>query len=144
MTAIFEAYNALVASVRFILPDIQVLDGAPVVELENDTIMMGYADDRKAIMVDTDREGLGNDDREQFEIANTISVASGDTDFVLLRARAKALYTPIVTMLRNINNTALSGIVLRAVPMVADLDQDQTDRGAEVTLVFIVVCDAFG
>lgn len=141
MSSIPTVLDALIARIGFLLPDAQVSDGPAVQWLNEDTIVIGWSPDRSGITVDIDREGLGGDQRERYDVACVISSVSGNTDIKPLRDRAFALYATIASDLKR--HPTLNGVALSVRPSVADLDQAQTSDGAEVTLFWTATCDAY-
>lgn len=142
MSSIPAAVDALIAVVRARLPALQVLDGAPVEELDKDTIVIGWASDRAAVTAVTEREGLSPDDLETYQIVNLISCTQGDTDIKTLRDRAFGYYTTIASELRR--DPKLGGAVMSAQPAVAEVDQVQTEDGSSVDITFTIECEAYG
>lgn len=147
MSTIPAALDALVANISAAMPDVQVLDGQPAEDLQDQVVVVGWTMERVSVAADLSRESAGVDDREQYDIACYLNVVDGTTVSKTVRDRVFALYDTLVAELRR--DQTLGGVVMRARPRLVDYDQVQVDGGENFaggvsgTITFVVSCDAF-
>ncbi len=145
MTAIPAAVDALVAMFTEQLPDAQIVDGPPLVELEKSGIAVGYAVGTTTVdqvAVTSTEEGAGLDTTvETFDVNCLAWQRSGDTDVKAVRDATFALITTVDVALSN--DRRLGGAVVNARLRVLDLDQMQNGDGTWAVVAFSITCTAF-
>jgi hypothetical protein len=100
------------------------------------------AQGQSAVTGSTVPEGLGTGpDRERYAIMCTAEVLDGTGDVAAARNRAYQLHAACGAAIA-LDHT-LGGKVLRAVPGMGSLTQQQTTRGALARVVFPVTVDAY-
>jgi len=133
--------DALVSIFAAALPDVQILDGPPNVNLESDFVAVGwspYAD--TAADAQQQFVSLGTQRREEdFTVACYADSYSGDTGASARRARVFQLVGAAETALRT--DPTLSGVLtLWAEIGDTTLHQEIDDRGLVVGVTFHVHC----
>ena len=133
--------DALVSILSTALPDVQVLDGPPNVNLESDFVTVGwspYAD--TAAEAQQQFASLGTQRREEdFTIVCYADSYSGDTGASVRRARVFQLVGVVETALRT--DATLGGVLsLWAEMGDSTLHQEIDDRGLVVGVTFHVHC----
>lgn len=146
MSTIPAALDALVAGFTAALPDVQVIDGQPVVDLADEVVVVGWQMERLGVTANFARQDAGTTDRETYDVAGLVSVVSGDTTTKPVRDRAFEIYADMVAELRR--DQSLGGVCMRARPFVVAVDQVQTEGdesmgGASVTIAWVIAVDAF-
>lgn len=150
MSTIPAALDALVGLAERALPDVQVLDGGPTVEVRDDVIAIGYsgspseADVRNVLS----REQLELDpDRESYDVMCMASAWRGDAhrdgkpDARTVRVRAFELLSAVREELAH--DSRLGGTVMLARLTTLDVTADQTKYGPVCTIRFQIHIDAF-
>lgn len=135
------AIDALVAIFAGALPDVQILDGPPNVNLESDFVAVGWSP-----YVDTAADAqqqfvsLGTQRREEdFTVACYADSYSGDTGASARRARVFQLVGAAETALRA--DATLGGVLTLWAEMGdTTLHQEIDDRGLVVGVTFHVHC----
>jgi hypothetical protein len=133
--------DALVAIFVGALPDVQILDGPPDVNLEADFVAVGwspYAD--TAVDAQQQFVSLGARQREEdFTVICYADSYSGDTDTSGRRARVFQLVGAVETALRA--DPTLGGVISLWAEMGAcTLHQDIDDRGLAIGVTFHIHC----
>lgn len=122
------------------LPNVQVIDGPPVLNLEETGITVGYAPDQ--ISVQSISEGAGlMAETETFDVNCLAWQRSGASDIKTVRDGAFAVVASVNALLAN--DRKLGGAVTNAQLRVVDLDQTQTPDGTWAVVAFAVTCKAF-
>jgi len=137
LVAAFTAAPALAAT--------QVRDGWQLTALEAvEGVAVGYtpSQNQNVVTGTSTPEGLGTGpDRERYAVMCTAEVIDPDGDIGAARTRAYQLHAACGAAIA-VDHT-LGGKVLRAVPGMGSLTQQQTTRGALARIVFPVTCDAY-
>jgi hypothetical protein len=136
----------LVGKLATELPDVQVLDGPPVVELGNKGVAIGWAVDRLAVEMDKQTEGLqsgglGGGDGIRYDINCMTWVRTGDSDMKAIRDTCYEQLNAVEQFLQN--DRRLGGIVTRASMRLVDYDQLQSQEDSWGTAAFVITCNAF-
>lgn len=121
--------------------EVQILDGPPVVSMENEGIAIGYVPDRLSVEAEVTPGDLSGSDMETFDVNCTAWVRSGDNPMLPVRTRVFAILTELDTVLAR--DPRLGGNVVQARLGILDLDQLQTDEGTWATIAFQITCKAF-
>ena len=133
--------DALVAILTAALPDVQVLDGPPNVNLASDFITVGWSP-YKDTAVDATQQfvSLGTQRREEdFTVVCYADSYSGDTGASVRRARVFQLVGVAETALRA--DATLGGVLTLWAEMGdCTLHQEIDDRGLVVGVTFHVHC----
>ncbi|WP_433445650.1 hypothetical protein [Nonomuraea sp. CA-141351] len=142
--------DALVALAERAWPDVQVLDGGPVTDVETDVIEIGYSgsSDEPDVRAALTSEQLDlNPDHESYDVMCLLSAWRGDAhrdgkpDAGTTRVRAFELLAGIRAELDR--DSRLGGTVLRARMFTLDMAADQTHAGPVCTIRFVVHVDAY-
>jgi hypothetical protein len=137
--------DAIVAAVRQALPGVEVVDGQPVKQTEDDVICVGFTGQPGEAAVENTltREQMATDpDRESYNITCVASSWAGEQpDPVVVRNRAYELVDGVVGALAS--DTALREIVMRAMLSTQAFAQEQTTAGAVATVQFVIHVDAY-
>lgn len=141
MSSIPAAVDKLVATLTTRLgANVQVVDGPPVVALDNVGVAVGYTPDD--ISVSSQEEGAGLDsDVETYDINCLAWVRSGDGKLKPVRDRVFALLAQVDQSLAE--DRRLGGAVVHARIRVLDMDQTQKPDGTWAVASFAVTCKAF-
>lgn len=151
MSTIPVALDALVAAAERAWPDVQVLDGGPTVQVDDDTIAIGYSGspadpDVRSTMT---REQLDmQPDLERYDVTCMASAWRGDAydadgkpDSRTVRLRAFELLAGLRSELAR--DPRLGGSVMMTRLSTLDMVLDQTQAGPVCTIRFVVHVDAF-
>jgi hypothetical protein len=131
-------------------PDVQVLDGGPTVEVENDVIAIGYSGSVGQPDVQSRLTGEQLDlepDREAYDVWCLFSAWRGDAhrggqpDAQTVRRRAFELLARFRDELAR--DSRLGGTVMMARLSTVDVTADQTRNGPVCTIRAVVHIDAF-
>lgn len=140
MSRIPAVLDRLVAAFTVALPQVQVIDGPALVEVEEAGLCVGYTPDRLA--VESTEEGVGLDATlESFDVNCLAWQRSGDTDTKTLRDRAFATVAAVDAVLAV--DRRLGGVVVNAQLRVVDLEQTQTEDTTWAVIAFVITCKAF-
>lgn len=143
-SALDAAIRALVAVIKTVLPDVQVLDGPAVERPEKDTIVIGFGD--TAAVVEWSEPDFGGRRTETGDIVCVISCWDGDTDVAAKRARLFGYLSAIDMQLRENPRLVTDAYPDGAVDdsMLGDTGQlSQTQqKGAQAALGFSVRYEA--
>ena len=125
---------------------IDVVDGPPTTNQapEHASLYVGADPDTSLTAFDTSWAGQGSMRRnESMAIPCLLYVRSGDTDLRPLRAELFAIYATVEALFRPAADIGLQGYTLRAqIGTTGTFQQQQTDRGAQARLSFVVTVDA--
>lgn len=147
LTTVPGVIAALVAALRAApgLDGVAILDGPPVRHLDrDDVILVGFrgTPGEPGVRATRDPADLGGrTDRESYTLWSIISVASGDTDLAPLRERAVALLNEFAAVVRG--DPTLGGAAARLRMTDTDMEQAQTQQGAEVNVAVGLAVDAW-
>lgn len=144
MSTIPAAIDALLAVFGTALPDVQVIDGDPVVDLEPDYVVVGYSADRGSVDAEASRASLDSlDETETYEVSVLISSERGDEEMKPVRDRCFEIRRAMRTALAE--DPTLGGLVLSARIIVVNFDQAQNKRGAvaEAQLIVLIEADVY-
>lgn len=138
----------LVGAVRFALPDVEVVDGQPVRDVERDVVLIGFTGNPgEAAVTDTrTREQMSaSPDRERYEVTCLASSwPGGDTDDQSVKAARDRAYELVDAVNAEIvRDQTLGGRVLRARLMSDLFAQAQTSQGPVATVRFVIEVTAF-
>lgn len=137
--------DELVARWRLALPEVQVLDGGPHRDTEDDVICVGFQVPPGAPSVEdtrTRQQLASSPDREQYEITCLASSWRGEEhDAKAVRDRVYEMLDVLAAELER--DPRLGGLVMRARLSAAALAQEQTNKGATATVRFVISVDAF-
>lgn len=137
--------DELVARARIALPGVQVLDGGPHRDTEDDVVAIGFRVPAGAAAVEDTRtrEQLASSpDRERYEISCLASSWRGsEHDAKAVRDRVYEMIDALAAELER--DPRLGGLVMRARLSTGMLAQEQTTKGAVATVAFVVAVDAF-
>lgn len=142
ITALLAAFNASTAlgGAGVLVRDGPQLAATSTVE----AVAVGYSTPQNPVAVTgtTVPEGQGTGpDRERYAITCTAEVIDPGGDIAAARTRAYALHAACGAAIAA--DHRLGGTVLRAVPGMGSLTQQQTTRGALARIVFPVQVDAY-
>jgi hypothetical protein len=141
MSHIPAALDYLVATLPVKLTDdVQVIDGPPVVNLENTGIAVGYTPDELAVSSLEDPAGLDSN-VETFDINCLVWARSGDIGMKAIRDLVFTIVTAVDEIIRLDPN--LGGAVATARLRILDLDQMQNSDGTWAVVAFAITCKAF-
>jgi len=136
--------DAIVAAVRAALPGVEVWDGQPVKQTEDDVICIAFTGepDEAAVNSTISLEQMARDPaRESYNITCLTSSWKGEADPKAVRDRAYELVDGVATALAT--DQTLAGLVMRAMLSTQAFAQAQTDRGAVATVQFVIHVDAY-
>jgi hypothetical protein len=137
--------DELVRLVRLALPGVEVIDGQPVRDTENDMVMVGFTGIPYEAAVEstlTREQMSATPDREQYDVTSLASSwPGGDVDPKPARDRAYVLVDAVASELAR--DQTLGGRVMSARVSTQGLAQGQSDRGAAATVRFVIHVDAF-
>ncbi len=137
--------DAMVVRFTAALPDVEVLDGGPVREYEDDLVCVGFTSvPGEPTVEDTrTREQMTTDpDRESYDVTSICSSWQGNqTDAKKVRDRAYEILDAIAAELAS--DQTLGGLVMRARLISHLFQQEQTLKGAVATIRFVIHVDAF-
>lgn len=144
MSAVPQVISALIAVLQAHpgLSGVQIVDGPPVVELQQDAILIGFTPvGTEAASTDEEPSGLKGD-RETIRIQNLATAWRGnEQDISAVRARSYELLAEVRTALKGnlrINDTAARGRITRTGYM-----PEQTTKGAIADVSFTITVDGF-
>lgn len=123
---------------------VQVIDGQPRTQTEDDVIAIGFTGDPGETAVENTRttEQLTTaPDREAYEIVCLASSWRGDEDPKVTRDRVYAFINAINDSL--MANPTMGRVVARTRLRSEALAQEQTDKGPVATVRFVVFVDAY-
>jgi hypothetical protein len=144
ITALLAAFTAS-ASLGAAVPPVQVRDGPQLrADSAAEGVAVGYSSGQNSAVVTgtATPEGLGaGPDRERYAITCTAEVIDGSGSIAAARTRAYQLHAACGAAIAA--DHTLGGTVLRAVPGMGSLTQQQTTRGALARVVFPVTVDAY-
>lgn len=135
--------DALVAAARRVLPDVQVVDGQPLAA-SPDILCVGFTGDpgEPAIESTRTREQVTLDpERESYEITCLAAVLRGETDAAAVRALVYAMISALADELAI--DPTLGGVCGRAQLTTEALEQEQTTKGAQAVVRFVIAVDAW-
>ncbi|PXY33556.1 hypothetical protein BAY59_10765 [Prauserella coralliicola] len=138
MSPIPDAVDRLVAVLPGAL-EIDVYDGPPIVNFEQDGLSVGYVNDELAITsreTDTSLNTRG----EIFDVHCFMWARTGDEEVKLVRDRIFGYLDTIKATIKT--DPTLGGAVTRAQVRFTDFDQGQTSEGAWAVVIFAVHCAA--
>lgn len=139
MSSIPAVIDFLVADWAVALPDaVQVIDGPPVVNFEQDGVAVGWVTDELSVVSKQSDASLANR-REAFDVHCFMWARTGDELVKPVRDRIFGYLDTINTRLKG---SRLGGAVARAQVANVDYDQGQTADGAWATIGFAVHCEA--
>lgn len=147
LTTVPGVIDALLAALRAspALDGVLILDGQPLQTLDyGPAILVGFRGVTGAPSVRADRAEAdlgGATDRETYTLWSMLSVSSGDTDFAPLRTRVVGLLQAVTAVVRA--DPTLGGTVARARVASTEMDQVQTQGGAEVNVEVGLAVDAW-
>jgi hypothetical protein len=133
----------LVAGIQARLPDLQVVDGQPIVT-EDDVICVGFTGTPgEAAVVNTlTQHGQARDpQQEAYEITSLASAFDGGTDAKAVRDRCFVLLGEVAAFLAS--DPRLGGLVMQVRLSTGALAPEQTSKGAVATVQFVIAVDAF-
>jgi hypothetical protein len=133
-----QAIDRLVTKLRADLT-IEVYDGPPIVNFEQDGLSVGYVNDELSV---TSRESDAslNTRGEAFDVHCFMWARTGDEDVKPVRDRIFGYLDTIKATIKA--DARLGGSVTRAQVRFTDFDQGQTSEGAWAVVVFAVNCQA--
>lgn len=135
-----DVLDALVALARAALPDMQVLDGGTVRDIEREAVSIGYTedDDEPAVEDVRDRAQLtSSPEDERYEIkCASWSWLGSETDMSAVRRRAYEFVDAINDAL--MADQTLGGLVMEARIPTTSLVQNQVNRGATARVDFVI------
>lgn len=138
--------DALIAAVTFALPDVQVFDGAPTMEIPGDVVLVGFTGtpgESAVVDVRTRTQYESSPDQESYEVTSLCSSWQGaDTDAKAVRDRAFQLVdqgftAPLAA------DPRLGKTVARARVTATAFSAYQTVDGAVATVLVTVHVDAW-
>lgn len=138
-----DVIDALVALVQAQVPDVQVVDGQPVTS-ETDIVCIGFTGEPGEPAVESTRslEQLTMEpDLESYAITCVASSLRGDTDAKAVRDRAYEIVNSVASAIAA--DQTLGGMAGYARLSTESLTQQQTSKGAEALVQFVVSVDAF-
>ena len=142
MSKIPAAIDRLVQMLTVGLPAVQVIDGPPIVNLEETGVCIGYAGSIDMLSVASVSDGAGlMAEAETFDINCLAWQRSGEDDIKPVRDGVFAVIASINALLAN--DRRLGGAVVNAHLRIVDLDQTQTPDGTWAVIAFTVTCKAF-
>jgi len=137
--------DAIVAAVRATLPQVEVWDGQPVKQTQDDVICIGFTGDPEeaAVTATITWDQMAVDpNREAYTITCLASSWKGeDGDAKAVRDRAYELVDGVVAALAQ--DQSLRALVMRAMVSTQAFAQEQTTRGAVATVQFGIHIDAY-
>ncbi len=146
MSTIPAALDRLVAIARAAWPDVQVLDGGPTTQIEDDVICIGYSgntDDLDVRSTMTSEQLEMQPDLERYDVMCMVSAWRGDAhdadghpDARTTRNRAFELLAGLRAELAR--DSRLGGTVMQARMSTLDMMADQTQAGPVCTVRFVV------
>lgn len=140
MTHVPAAIDRLVAIFTAGLPDVQVIDGPPVIEMAGAGVCVGYAPDVPSVLSIEDPAGL-QVDMETFDLNCVAWQRSGDTDMKVLRDAVYGMVAALDAALA-VDRT-LGRAVVNARLRVVDLDQLHMTDATWAVVAFVITCKAF-
>ena len=140
MSKVPAAIDRLVQALTVNLPDVQVIDGPPIINLEETGIAIGYTPDQISVQAVAEGAGLMAE-METFDINCLAWQRSGEEDMKTVRDGVFAVIARVNAALAN--DRKLGGAVTNAQLRVVDLDQTQTPDGIWAVVAFVVTCKAF-
>lgn len=136
--------DALVGFIRAALPEVQVVDGQPVGDIEPDVVCVGFTGNPGEASVEDTRtqEQLTFDpDHESYDIACVASSWLGhETDAQVVRNRVYGFVNVVAAEIAK--DQTLGHVVMRARLSADQFAQAQSDRGAIATVHFTIHVDA--
>lgn len=137
--------SALVAAARRALPGVQVVDGQPSDDIDDDLLMVGFTGEPGEAAVTSTRaqqQGTPAPDRESYDVTCLAASWHGHHDDpVGVRVRAYELVNALAAELAA--DTTLGGTVGRSRISTDSFAQAQTERGATAVVRFVVHVEAF-
>jgi hypothetical protein len=151
MSTIPAALDALVALAQSAWPDVQVLDGGPTVQIEDDVICIGYSGSTEDPDVRSTlaREQLDmQPDLERYDVMCMVSAWRGDAHDADDQPAARSTRTRAFELLAGLRaglaeDSRLGGAVMMARMSTLDMIADQTPAGPVCTIRCVVHIDAF-
>jgi hypothetical protein len=140
MSKVPAAIDRLVLTLTTALPDVQIIDGPPIINLEEVGIAIGYTPDQISVQAVSDGAGLVAE-METFDINCLAWQRSGEGEMKTIRDGVFAVIAAVNVILAN--DRKLGGAVTNAQLRVVDLDQTQTPDGTWAVVAFVVTCKAF-
>ncbi|GAA3077840.1 hypothetical protein [Streptosporangium carneum] len=135
--------EALVAAARRVLPGVQVVDGQPLAA-DQEIICVGFTGEPGETSVENvrTREQVTLDpDRESYEITCLVAVLRGEADAAAVRARVYEMVSILAGELAT--DPTLGGVCGRTQLTTEDLAQEQTTKGAQAVVRFVITVDAW-
>jgi hypothetical protein len=137
--------DALLAAARRALPGVQVLDGQPAEDIEDDVILIGFTGEPGEQAVTSTRavqQGSRAPDRESYDITSLAASWGGhETDPKAVRDRAYGFVNAIAAEIAQ--DQTLGRVVMTARISTEAFAQAQTERGATAVVRFVVHVEAF-
>ncbi|MEV4093790.1 hypothetical protein [Streptosporangium saharense] len=143
MSTVPAVLEALVAAARRVLPDVQVVDGQPLAA-SPDILCIGFTGEpgEPAVESTRTREQVTLDpDRESYEITCLAAVLRGETDTATVRALVYEMVNVLADELAT--DPTLGGVCGRTQITTEDLAQEQTTKGAQAVVRFVIAVDAW-
>lgn len=117
---------------------IEVSDGPPIVEFEQDGLSVGWMPDQLSVQM-REKDSSLNDRGESYDIKSFLWARTGDEEVKPVRDRIFGYLKTIRTTLKE--NKDLGGAVTRATVQLVDFDQGQTSEGAWATMMLSIHCE---
>ncbi|MFD0885756.1 hypothetical protein ACFQ08_14490 [Streptosporangium algeriense] len=135
--------EALVAAATRALPDVQVVDGQPITA-SPDILCIGFTGEpgEPAVESTRTREQVTTDpERESYEITCLAAVLRGETDAAAVRVLAYEMVSVLAGELAG--DPTLGGVCGRTQITTEALAQEQTTKGAQAVVRFVIAVDAW-
>lgn len=142
-----EVLDYMVTRLTELLPEVQVTDGPPIPPQDNepDLLCIGFTGELGEPAIENTRarqQVATHPDRETFEITNIASSWYGnDTDTKIVRDGAFTLLNAVNDFI--MGDHTLGNRVMRSRLMTDLVAEEQTEKGAVVTIRFVIQIDAF-
>jgi hypothetical protein len=137
--------DALVAAAKRALTGVQVVDGQPYDDIDDDLVMIAFTGDPgdQAVTVNrSQQQPTTSPDRESYDVTCLAASWGGhETDPVPVRNKAYSFVNAIAAELAK--DTTLGGVIGRSRISTDAFAQAQTERGACAVVRFVVHVDAF-
>lgn len=136
--------DALVAAAKRALPGVQVVDGQPYDDIDDNLVMIAFTGDPgdQAVTVNRSQAVTTAPDRESYDVTCLAAAWGGhETDPVPVRNTAYSFVNAIAAELAA--DTTLGGVVGRSRISTDAFAQAQTERGACAVVRFVVHVEAF-
>lgn len=141
MTAVPAAIDAVIAAVQTALPGVQVFDGPPTDDEQNERVFVGWSRNNAATYVSDALTSFQNGVTERFTIPCTAVSWSGDIDMKARRDRAFAMVAAVSAALPG--SSGLAAVNADAQIIISSYTPAQTSAGTQALVDFTVTVEAY-